>query len=63
MCISYLDVVAFLRTVSGVTEVSEGSSVTLEVVLQGQVQENITVTHHLDFADETAISKIINQTR
>ena len=54
-----LDVVAFLRTVSGVTEVSEGSSVTLEVVLQGQVQENVTVTYQLDFADETAISKLM----
>ena len=48
---------AFLRTVSGATEVSEGSSVTLEVVLQGEVQENITITYLLDFADETAISK------
>ena len=49
---------AFLQTVSGVTEVSEGSSVTLEVVLQGQLQENTTVTYQLDFADETAMSKL-----
>lgn len=50
---------AFLRTVNDITEVSEGSSIILDVVLQGQVQENVTVTYQLDFADETAISKII----
>lgn len=50
---------AFLQTVGGVTEVSEGSSVTLEVVLQGQLQENTTVTYQLDFADETAMSKFM----
>ena len=54
-----LDVVVFLRTVTGVTEASEGSSVTLEAVLQGQVQENVTVTYQLDFANETAISKLM----
>ena len=55
-----IDVVAFLRTVNGITEVSEGSSVILEVVLQGQVQENTIITYQLDFEDETATSKMHN---
>ena len=53
-----VDVVAFLRIVNGITEVSEGSSVIVEVALQGQVQENTIITYQLDFEDETATSKL-----
>ena len=45
----------FLQAVN--TSVSEGSSLLLEVRVQGQLADNLTVTYHLDFVDGSANSK------
>ena len=49
------DLMVFLQAVN--TSVSEGSSLLLEVIVQGQLADNFTVTYHLEFVDGTANGK------
>ena len=49
------DLMVALQTVN--TSASEGSSLVFEVILQGQLADNLTITYHLDFADGTANCK------
>lgn len=52
-----LEIVVLLRAVNG-TSAPEGNAVTLEVVLLGYLEVNLTVTYELSFMDGTANSKL-----
>ena len=45
-----------LRAVND-TSAPEGTNVTFEVVLQGYLEQNLSVTYELSFTDGTATSK------
>lgn len=54
----HTEIVVLLRAVNG-TSAPEGNTVTLEVVLLGFLEENLTVTYQLSFMNGTANSKLV----